>query len=79
MKKLIVVLLLFSLTAAAPGPAAVALAHCCREINPNSYYGITVANGMVGLVSSPELMNVSDVMLNGVYDHYQGSGFPNNA
>lgn len=35
------------------------------------YYGVTVANGMIGLVSSPEPMKVKDVVLNGVYDHYQ--------
>jgi hypothetical protein len=24
------------------------------KIDPNNYYGITVANGMIGIVSSPE-------------------------
>ncbi|MFN0175683.1 MAG: glycoside hydrolase family 65 protein, partial [Saprospiraceae bacterium] len=33
-------------------------------------YGITVANGMIGLVSSPEPMKVKDVVLNGAYDNY---------
>ena len=41
------------------------------DIDPNNYYGITVANGVVGLVSSPEPMKVQDVVLNGVYDYYQ--------
>lgn len=41
------------------------------SINPNNYYGVTVANGMVGLVSSTEPMKVKDVVLNGVYDYYQ--------
>jgi trehalose/maltose hydrolase-like predicted phosphorylase len=41
------------------------------DIDPSNYYGITVANGMVGLVSSPEPMKVKDVVLNGVYDNYQ--------
>lgn len=41
------------------------------EIDPANYFGITVANGMVGLVSSPEPMQVQDVVLNGVYDYYQ--------
>jgi protein-glucosylgalactosylhydroxylysine glucosidase len=41
------------------------------QIDPNNYYGVTVANGMVGLVSSPEPMKVKDVVLNGVYDYYQ--------
>ncbi len=41
------------------------------KIDPNNYYGVTVANGMVGLVSSSEPMKVKDVVLNGVYDYYQ--------
>jgi len=41
------------------------------DINPNNYYGITVANGMVGMVSSPEPLKVGEVILNGVYDYYQ--------
>jgi trehalose/maltose hydrolase-like predicted phosphorylase len=40
-------------------------------VDPNNYFGVTVANGMVGLVSSPEPMRVRDVVLNGVYDYYQ--------
>ncbi len=40
-------------------------------INPKNYFGVTVANGMIGLVSSPEPMKVNDVVLNGVYDYYQ--------
>ena len=40
-------------------------------IDPNHYYGVTVANGMIGLVSSSEPMKVRDVVLNGVYDYYQ--------
>ncbi|MFN7329502.1 MAG: glycoside hydrolase family 65 protein, partial [Bacteroidota bacterium] len=42
-----------------------------KSIDPNNYFGVTVANGMVGLVSSPEPMKVRDVVLNGVYDYYQ--------
>lgn len=41
------------------------------EIDPDNYYGISVANGMVGMVSSPHPLKVSEVILNGVYDHYQ--------
>ena len=40
------------------------------QIDPANYYGITVANGMIGLVSSPEPMRVKDVVLNGAYDNY---------
>ncbi len=42
-----------------------------ENINPNNYYGITAANGMVGLISSPEPMKMKDVVLNGIYDNYQ--------
>ena len=42
-----------------------------KDIDPARYFGVTVANGMVGLVSSPEPMRVQDVVLNGVYDYYQ--------
>ncbi|HRJ13862.1 MAG TPA: glycoside hydrolase family 65 protein [Saprospiraceae bacterium] len=42
-----------------------------RDIDPGRYFGITVANGMIGLVSSPEPMRVQDVVLNGAYDYYQ--------
>jgi len=42
-----------------------------NRIDANNYYGVTVANGIVGLVSSPEPMKVKDVVLNGVYDYYQ--------
>src|ERR1051325_11709400 len=42
-----------------------------KNIDPKNYYGITVANGMIGLVSSAEPMVVKDVVLNGVYDYYQ--------
>lgn len=41
------------------------------DIDPAHYFGITVANGMVGLVSSAQPMQVQDVILNGVYDNYQ--------
>lgn len=40
------------------------------DIDPNNYYGITVANGMIGVVSSPEPLQVKDIVLNGVYDTY---------
>lgn len=40
------------------------------NIDPSSYYGITVANGMIGIVSSPEPFEVKDVVLAGAYDLY---------
>jgi trehalose/maltose hydrolase-like predicted phosphorylase len=35
-----------------------------------NYYGITVANGMIGIVSSPEPFKVREVVLAGAYDLY---------
>ena len=40
------------------------------SIDPSKYYGITVANGMIGIVSSPEPFKVKDVVLAGAYDQY---------
>ena len=34
------------------------------------YYGVTVANGMIGIVSSPEPFKIKDVVLAGAYDLY---------
>lgn len=39
-------------------------------IDPANYYGVTVANGMVGLVSSPEPFRAKDIVLNGAFDLY---------
>ncbi|MFN8352811.1 MAG: glycoside hydrolase family 65 protein [Spirosomataceae bacterium] len=41
-----------------------------KNFDPNNYYGVTVANGMIGLVSSPEPLKVKDVVLNGAFDTY---------
>ena len=40
------------------------------KIDASEYYGITVANGMIGIVSSPEPLKVKDVVLAGAYDLY---------
>jgi len=40
------------------------------KIDPNNYFGVTVANGMIGIVSSPEPFKVKDVVLAGAYDQY---------
>jgi len=40
------------------------------KIDPTNYYGITVANGMIGVVSSPEPFKIKDVVLAGAYDLY---------
>jgi protein-glucosylgalactosylhydroxylysine glucosidase len=41
-----------------------------NNIDPKNYYGITVANGQLGIVSSPEAFKVKDVVLAGAYDLY---------
>jgi len=38
--------------------------------DPSKYYGITVANGMIGIVSAPDPFKVKDVVLAGAYDTY---------
>jgi trehalose/maltose hydrolase-like predicted phosphorylase len=40
------------------------------KIDPANYYGITVANGMIGIVSSPQPFQVKNVVLAGAYDLY---------
>ena len=40
------------------------------RIDPSNYYGITSANGMIGVVSSPEPFKVKEVVLAGAYDLY---------
>jgi len=40
------------------------------SIDPANYYGETVANGMIGIVSSVEPLKCKTVVLNGAYDQY---------
>lgn len=47
------------------------------HIDINNYYGVTVANGMIGIVSSPNPFEVKDVVLAGTYDQY-GRGMVSN-
>ena len=41
-----------------------------KNIDPSKYYGVTVANGMIGIISSSNPMQVKDVVLNGAFDTY---------
>ncbi len=41
-----------------------------KTIDPSKYYGITVANGQIGIVSSAEAFKIKDVVLAGAYDLY---------
>lgn len=47
------------------------------KIDPSSYYGETVANGVIGIVSSDEPLKYKTVVLNGAYDQY-GRGMVSN-
>ncbi|MEM8906461.1 MAG: glycoside hydrolase family 65 protein, partial [Bacteroidota bacterium] len=42
-----------------------------NSIDPNHYFGAMVANGMIGLISAAQPMQIKEVVLNGVYDRYQ--------
>jgi trehalose/maltose hydrolase-like predicted phosphorylase len=65
--KLLFTLCLFLLL---PAHAADDWTVTAAAIDPANYHGVTVANGMIGLVSSSEPMKVKDVVLNGAYDTY---------
>ncbi len=68
---LILSMIAFGLTAVAQNPTTNdSWQIVAQTINPANYYGVTVANGMIGLVSSPEPMKVKDVVLNGAFDTY---------
>ena len=41
-----------------------------NPVNPTGYYGVTVGNGIIGIVSSPDPLQTKDVVLAGVYDSY---------
>ncbi|MFN3590203.1 MAG: glycoside hydrolase family 65 protein, partial [Spirosomataceae bacterium] len=41
-----------------------------KEVDPTNYYGVTVANGMIGLTSSAQPLKVKEVVLNGAFDTY---------
>jgi protein-glucosylgalactosylhydroxylysine glucosidase len=41
-----------------------------KNIDPTKYFGVTVANGMVGIISSPRPLQVHEVVLNGAFDLY---------
>jgi trehalose/maltose hydrolase-like predicted phosphorylase len=40
------------------------------SIDPAHYFGVTVANGMLGLVSSTDPFKAKDIVLNGAFDQY---------
>jgi hypothetical protein len=64
-------LLASALTCAADDAWTITAAH----IDPANYCGVTAANGMVGLVSSPESLKVKDVVPGGAFDNYGRDGW----
>ena len=70
MKFLTICLLLLAPLASAAPAADEAWTIRAGPIDAANYHGVTVANGMIGLVSSPEPMKVAEVVLNGAYDGY---------
>ena len=64
------ILLLLSYTGHGQSPKADPWIIRADSVDPNHYYGITVANGMIGIVSSAEPFHVKDVVLAGTYDLY---------
>src|ERR1041385_8787226 len=62
----IVLCLLVTLNISAQDPWKIT----ATSIDASNYYGITVANGMIGIVSAPEPFKVKDVVLAGAYDLY---------
>ena len=66
-KLLFIFIFIFSISySQAPDPWKIS----ATSISAGNYYGITVANGMIGIVSSPEPFKVKDVVLAGAYDLY---------
>ena len=63
-------LLLLATSAAAQPGAPDPWRLTATAIDPKNYYGVTVANGMLGIVSSPEPFQVKSVVLAGAYDQY---------
>ena len=59
-------LLICSLTSKAQDPWIIK----ADKIDPSNYYGITVGNGMIGIVSAPMPFQISSVVLAGAYDMY---------
>ena len=69
-RTLLLVLLILPLLAKSQSAADDTWTIHADTIDPANYYGVTVANGMIGLVSSTEPFKAKDVVLNGAFDLY---------
>ncbi|MFZ6025803.1 MAG: glycoside hydrolase family 65 protein [Bacteroidota bacterium] len=70
MKRLRLIYLLFFFTGIGSAKSQDPWKLTVPSVNPSNYYGVTVANGMIGIVSSPEPFKVKEVVLAGAYDQY---------
>ena len=70
MRSIVLVLLSLLFLQSLPAQEADPWKLTASKINPAAYYGVTVANVMIGIVSAPEPFKVKDVVLAGAYDQY---------
>lgn len=63
---IVVILLVFQTVVMAQDPWVIK----AEKIDTTHYYGVTIANGMLGLVSSPQPLKTSCVVLAGSYDKF---------
>lgn len=67
-KSIVCLLLCYTVSIQLPGQDPWKLT--ARQFDTRNYYGVTVANGMIGIVSAPEPFKVKEVVLAGAYDLY---------
>ncbi len=67
---ILLICILFQETSAQTNAAIDPWVISATSTDPSNYYGVTVANGMIGIVSSPLPFQVKDVVLAGAYDLY---------
>ncbi len=70
MKKIFSAIALFCFACTGFAQKADAWKIVADKIDVRDYYGVTVANGVIGIVSSPNVFKCKDVVLNGAYDQY---------
>lgn len=82
MKRILIILALFLSLSAHAGEKTVPTTQDGWTLSTQSrdhYTGISLANGQVGMVTSPRLFSVQDILLNGVYDRAAGYDGVSNA
>ncbi len=71
MKKIIFVMACYCLACSSPGYGQDPWIVSTDKYGFDNYFGVAVANGMIGVVSAPEPLKVREVVLAGVYDYYK--------